>query len=85
MCQIFIKGPDNRSQVLVITENTMPMDCFLLVDNRVCKGKMKESYENKKISFRLMYNGRFLDNKKGLLEQNVANESTLQLKINPLR
>ncbi len=83
--QIFVKGANSGSQVLSVTKNTMPVDCFFLIDQKACEGKMSPSYENGKIKFRLMYNGRFLDNNKGLMSQGVGNNSTLQLRVHPVR
>lgn len=85
MHQIFVKGPVGGCQVLAVTENTMPIDCFLLIDSRVCGGKLMQNYEKGKIKFRLMCNGKYLNNVEGLLDQGVVNDSTLQLNILPLR
>jgi hypothetical protein len=84
-CQIFIKDPSNKTWVMFIDNNTMPIDCLRFVDSRVEKSRLIEFYEMGKIKFNFITSGKYLDNGVLLVEQGVKKETTLYLSIKPVK
>lgn len=80
--QIFVKDPYNKTWVLPVDMDTMPMDCFRLVSDRLNNNnRLLEIYNEGKLKFKLIYNGKLLNNFESLLDQNVEKESTLHMKL----
>lgn len=84
--QIFIKDINGKTHLMRINDNSTPFDCLVFIDKRMnINNQIIKHIDIGKIKYNLIYQSRPLDKYKTLVEQGIAETSTLYLTIYPLR
>ena len=86
MFQIFLRDPNNKTYVMDITENDTPYDCLQYISAHIPqKGSIIDAYKKGWIKYKFIYQGRYMDNDRTLIGQNIGIQSTIYLSLYPIR